>query len=161
MQYKSVNIFVVLAVMMLSLSCNSSKKIGSTTPTKKAKKTTKPANIAFIYNEDRNLTKVLEKAERENKIVFLDFYADWCLPCQLMDEEVFSYRELYEFYNKNLISYKVNVEKTNGGNLKLLFGVNELPTFLFVNSKGKELKRYEGSTTQLKMLQLAKEVLQK
>jgi len=130
---------IVVCVMLLSallVSCGSKSKI--------AKKKVID-NIEFVSNEDYTLTEVIDMASKQNKKVFVDFYADWCLPCKLLDEEVFSQRPLYSYFNKNFINYKVDIEKGNGANLKLMFGAEELPTLLFLNEKGGVISRNEGS----------------
>jgi thiol:disulfide interchange protein DsbD len=33
---------------------------------------------------------LLTKAQQDNKVLILDFYADWCIACKVMDAEVFS-----------------------------------------------------------------------
>ena len=118
-------VFVLLAVFGM-VSCSSKSKV-----TKKRVIN----SIDFVSNSDYSLTEVIEMAEAQNKLVFMDFHADWCLPCKLLDEEVFNQREVYSYFNRNFINYKVDVEKGNGANLKLMYGANELPTLLFINQK--------------------------
>ena len=91
------------------------------------------------------LSEVLMKAERENKIVFVDLYADWCLPCKVMDEEVFNDKATADFMNDNFINYKVNGEKAEGPDLTLIYNVKGYPTQLFLDGKGRVLERNLGS----------------
>ena len=143
-----VYLWLFLSVFVL-FSCHSKTKLTSL----------KSPSVEFYKNTDYSLTQVLEKAEKSNKLVFVDFYADWCLPCQIMDEEVFNQKDIYDYINKHFISYKVDVEKANGANLKLLFNTQELPTFLFLDSSGKEIEKYLGSLSQTNLINIVKRVV--
>ena len=113
--------------------------------------------VQFIQSNE--FDPVLETAAAEGKLVFIDFYTDWCGPCKLMDREVFSDRNLGEFFDDNFISYKVNAEKGNGGVLSTVYGVKAFPTLLFVDSEGKVLERAENSLTISQLRRMANDAL--
>lgn len=160
MRKTAIIIFSIVLSMSILTSCSIKKKT-TKRPSKVAKKKVKPKDIHFYFNKDQDLTTTLEMAEKQGKHVFVDFYADWCLPCQLMDEEVFNKPEVYKFMNKNFINYKVDVEKTNGANLRLIFGAEHLPTLLFLDEKGKVIERYDKVAMQTKFMEMAKNSVKK
>jgi len=133
---------LILAISMLSLGACKSKK-GTTV------KTVVKTGVKFSKSE--TLTGVLEQASAENKLVFVDFYTTWCMPCRLMDEDVFPDRRLGEFMNENFISYKVDAEKDNGISLATLYSVEGYPTLLFLDQKGNILERKLGAAYQREM----------
>ena len=58
--------------------------------------------------------QALEAAKTENKLVFMDFYTDWCGPCKLMTREVFPTKTVGDYFNEKFVSIKVNAEKGEG-----------------------------------------------
>lgn len=151
---------MILSMSILT-SCSTKRKTTQRRRSKVIKKKIRPKDIHFYFNKDQDLTSTLEMAEKQGKHVFVDFYASWCLPCQLMDDEVFNKPEVYKFMNKNFINYKVDVEKTNGANLRLIFGADNLPTLLFLNAKGKVIERHDKVAMQAKFMQMAKNSVKK
>lgn len=121
--------------------------------TKEAVPTIKPVGVQFI--ESKTLSRVLEIAKEKDLLVFLDIYTDWCLPCKMMDEEVFPDQTLGELMNGNFISYKVNAEKGTGPNIAFLYEVYAYPTLLFINADGKVLEKKVGAAYHSEMMQLA------
>ena len=69
------------------------------------------------------------------QVVLLDFYADWCGPCQAMEPTV--NRLLADGYAVR----KVNIDKE--GDIVRQFGVNQVPTFI-VLAGGREVQRVIG-----------------
>jgi thiol:disulfide interchange protein len=55
--------------------------------------------------------EAFDRAKQENKPIFVDTYASWCEPCKWMDQNTFSQTTVGDFFNKNYISWKVDVEK--------------------------------------------------
>lgn len=141
----------ILLVNFLA-SCGGSKKIVDNSP--------KPIDsyaFDFVYSD--NLASVLKQAERENKLVFIDVFTSWCLPCKMMDKDVFTHQETADVINKDFISYKVNAEKDNGPILSFNYDVQAYPTLLFLDSSGNVLERKSGAAYHSELLSLAQSAL--
>lgn len=65
----------------------------------------------------------------------IDFYATWCGPCKATAPVV---EKLSEEYNGKIDFYKVDVDQQE--ELAALFGVQSIPTLLFIPAKGDPVK---------------------
>jgi thiol:disulfide interchange protein len=144
----------IFALLNLESSCGTTKQVQTDKTTDETEVVSAKPTIAFVQMD--TLNEVLKKAKREKKAVFLDFYTTWCMPCRMMDESVFKDEELVDYLNQNVICMKVNAEKGNGPNLKILFGVNAYPTMIFVDTNGNELDRHEGGMSTADFKKMAK-----
>ncbi|MEM9819450.1 MAG: thioredoxin family protein [Bacteroidota bacterium] len=143
------NLFVLLLIAgsFLLSNCSGSKAIVES-PKK-----------GVQFADEATLSDVLEKAEKKGKLVFLDIYTDWCVPCKVMDEEVFSDQQVADFLNDKFISYKVDAEKGNGRNIAFLFQTQVYPTLLFLDHKGKVVVKNEGALSQSQLISMGNEAL--
>lgn len=89
--------------------------------------------------------ETLAKAKKENKLVMLDAYTTWCGPCKWMAKNIFPMKEVGDFYNKNFVSAKIDMEKGEGVALAEKYNVMNYPTFLFLDGDGKVVHRVCGS----------------
>ena len=64
----------------------------------------------------------------------IDFYADWCGPCKAVAPVL---EELSNDYKDKLLIYKIDTEKEE--ELSALFGIQSIPTFLFIPADGKPM----------------------
>lgn len=140
---KKILLFFVLA--LFALSCNTTKNISTA------------QGVDFVKSD--NLMSVLDMAASKEKLVFVDFYTTWCLPCKMMDEDVFPDKGISELMNDNFVSYKVDAEKGNGPNLAVLYQVVAYPTLLFLDEKGNVLVRKEGAAYHSELKILAEEAM--
>lgn len=85
------------------------------------------------------------KAQEENKIVFIDFYTQWCGPCLNMAKKVFVLPEVGFFYNSKFVCLKIDAETEEGKALAKQYTVRSYPTYLYINpANEKSLHRSGG-----------------
>jgi len=79
-----------------------------------------PQRLAFMpVHSVAELDRHLENAERLNKPLMLDFYADWCTACQEMESETFSDPKVQSTL-KNVILLKADVTEQSEADHALL-----------------------------------------
>lgn len=101
------------------------------------------------------LKKVLKKAKKKKQFVFVDVTAEWCVPCQIMEESTFLDFHLGKLYNANFISYKLDVDSKEGKKFKKKYGIVYLPSFLYFDENGEAQVKEHGSKTVEELTALA------
>jgi len=103
------------------------------------------AQIVFSTESYDSLAK---EAQDSQKLVFIDFRADWCRPCKLMESTTFKDSTLADFVNKNFISYKADTDFKKNHKLKRKYRINALPTLVVIdpNNPDEVLLRVIGYT---------------
>lgn len=89
--------------------------------------------------------EALQKAKKEKKAVFVDFYTEWCGPCKLMAKEVFTLPEAGEYFNSRFVSVQLNAEAPENQAIVKKYGVNAYPWMVFMNVKGNQLRVMRGA----------------
>lgn len=86
----------------------------------------------------------LEKAQAENKPIFLDIYATWCGPCKMLKKRTFSDKEVGEYFNANFVNIAIDGETKEGRELAYNFKIQGYPTLLILDKNGKQLTKQVG-----------------
>lgn len=86
-----------------------------------------------------------ELAAKENKLIFVDFYTQWCGPCYNMAKTVFTLYSVGTLYNNNFINMKIDAENGEGIELAKKYGVRSYPTYCFIDPKTEEVVHRAGS----------------
>ena len=148
---------ILLSTVFVFSNCSGTKRTTNNNNNDTTTNSSGKTGVQFVQSE--TLTAVLERAERENKLVFVDFYTTWCTPCKLMDKDVFPDKTIGKFFKKHFISYKVDAEKGNGVNLAVVFEVSVYPTLLFLNEKGRVLESKQGAAYHTELMEMANRAL--
>lgn len=110
--------------------------------------------IAF---EHGTFKEIKEKALKENKLIFIDAYTTWCGPCKQMAKSVFTNDAVADYYNKNLVNAKIDMEKGEGLEIAKLYEVKCYPNLLFIDGNGNVVHRIAGSMSSKEFIALAED----
>ena len=98
---------------------------------------TEPPAIDWVHYQNETIDDLIA----QDKPVIMDFYADWCAPCKQMDNETFT-NDLVVGKTDAFTMLKVDCTSPDE-RIKLFmeaFEVTGMPTFIFLNSKGEEIR---------------------
>ena len=117
-------------------------------------------------------TEALEKAKDSKKLIFVDLYADWCIPCRIMDANTYSDPTVASLLNTRFISTKLDVDSQDtivcDGKRKTVqrcyfdvWNLNVLPAFVLIAPKGLSIMTVKDSYTAEEMKYLLYQILEK
>ena len=93
----------------------------------------------------RDYKSALELAKKDKKLVMVDFYADWCGPCKLLDKLTFNNPDVQVALSNDFVSVKVNIEGSKENrDLALQFNTEAIPHIIFFDSNGKKVSEIVG-----------------
>jgi len=101
------------------------------------KKSTMASKIRWHSYEDG-----IRRGKLEGKKVFLNFYADWCHYCQVMEEKTFQDSAVAAYLNDYYIPVQVNSDKQQ--KLAKEYRVEGLPTTFFIAEDGESIGSQPG-----------------
>ena len=87
------------------------------------------------------VSDALAIAEREGKLLFLDFWAEWCAPCKVLEERTISDSEIQTFLGRNVF---LRVDTDEHPAAASYYDALGLPTIVVLSPKGEELFRQVG-----------------
>lgn len=138
------SIFIIMVAALFFAACGSGSDHTATAEETATQKLS-GGDAKFTWYTDWD--KGIEAAKKENKPVLVDFYADWCHWCKVMDEKTFSADEIKRRFSENWIAIKINSDyKEKQGTyegktmsypqLVRYFKVSGFPSYLFIDKEG-------------------------
>ena len=117
-------------------------------------------------------SKALEKAKQNPKLIFVDLYADWCLPCRVMDANVYTDPTVASLLNSRFYAVKLDVDSkekiTCDGEHKnvqecmtQVWELSTLPSFVLLAPKGLSILTVTDSMSPQEMQSLLYQFLVK
>lgn len=104
-------------------------------------------SIAFI---EKPFSELLSQAKTQKKLIFMDAYTTWCGPCKWISANIFTNDSVADYFNKNFICTKFDMEKGEGTELGSRYQVRAYPTLLFIDGDGNMVHKRVGAPRQLK-----------
>ncbi len=83
----------------------------------------------------------LERARNEGKPVFIDFFADWCLPCKELDKFTFTDAQVIQ-QSRRFLMLKADLTRFDSPEVKALreqYRIRGVPTLVMLDPTGKEI----------------------
>lgn len=90
-----------------------------------------------LYSEQQ-----LARASREGRPVFIDGFADWCIPCKELDAHTFSHPEVVSA-SRRFVMLKADLTSNRDESTKAFtrkFGIKGVPTLIFLKPDGSEIE---------------------
>ena len=126
MRYLVAALAIGIAVLILS----GKGKLGSRVP---------PGGGKITWLTD--LPSAIAKAKETGRPIMIDFYADWCGPCKMLDAETYS-DDRVAAASTNLVMVRIDVDQNQP--LAGRYRVESIPTIVVLNSEGTEINREVG-----------------
>ena len=91
---------------------------------------------------DLKFDEALAAAKKDQKIVMIDFFTTWCVPCKKLDKITWKDESVQAWIAKTAVALKLDAEKEV--ELAKRFHVEGYPTIVFVNADGQEIAHLVG-----------------
>lgn len=89
-----------------------------------------------------NFDQARAAAQKENKLLMIDFFTTWCGPCKKLDAMTWPDPRVQRWLLENVIAIKIDADKDT--RTKSVYEVNLYPSIVFLTPEGLELTRLEG-----------------
>lgn len=97
--------------------------------------------------------QIVEEVIKAEKLVVIDFFATWCVPCQEMSIVLHDVEKEYE---DKIEVYKVDVDESQ--DIAMRYGVTAMPTLVFFRD-GQEIERNVGYMDKEEFIDLIEELM--
>ncbi|MDE6820892.1 MAG: DUF255 domain-containing protein [Bacteroides acidifaciens] len=102
----------------------------------------------YVYT----MEEAFKKARELNKPIFFNCFADWAMPCHLMNKAVFSDREFCDYMDKHFVNLFIDVTQGENTDIAKKYDVQYFAHFLILDSDGNVLLRIVGATLYTQVL---------
>ena len=127
------------------------------------------AVLSFSQVKWMTLEQAIAAQQEKPKKIFIDFYADWCGPCKIMDKNTYGHQEIANFLNENYYAVKFDAEgkesvtvfgrifsnpefssgkkRNSMHDFTKFMNVNSVPSIVFLNEQSMPITKINGFLT--------------
>jgi thioredoxin 1 len=131
-------ILIAALIALVELSCKTETKKQVTEQKNDPIVAVANPNAPVHLTKQMFLNEIMDYEKNPNAWIYkgkmpavVDFYADWCKPCKITSPIL---DELAQEYAGKVQFYKINIDEEK--ELAAVFGVQSIPTFLFIPTQG-------------------------
>ena len=88
-----------------------------------------------------SMEEAFARAERQDRPIMIDIYADWCRWCETLDKETYIHKDVIA-KAEEFVSLKIDADAHRS--IMSQYRIAGLPTVLFLDANGKEIHRIIG-----------------
>jgi len=108
------------------------------------------------FHTDMSLEDALALAQKEDKNLFIETYASYCIPCKKLEKE-FRKPDVANYFNDHFINVRVNMERTSRAKpYQNAYQVVFLPTLVFANKHGHQIIKADYLVSSNELLSFGK-----
>lgn len=101
-----------------------------------------PMALAEDLFFEGDLAAAQKEAKASSKLVMIDFKAEWCGPCKMLDRTTWKDENVISSVKGRAVAVKVDVDENR--ELASRYGIHSLPTVIFTDGDGNEVSRFIG-----------------
>jgi thioredoxin-related protein len=139
-------IFIFFA-LMLSLTLQNCRVVRHTSA-----QTGKSVSV----QKDSTVNSTADKRLGKYKNNIFVFEADWCTPCEFMNENLLKYDTIKSYIDTNYALIKIDIETFEGHRIKQKYPIKILPAMVIETPDSIVLEQINGTITPAKFLEILK-----
>jgi len=104
-------------------------------------------SISNIYSNSELLADAKLLAEKSGKNIFVNYTADWCLPCQIFKDQVLNDTKVSNLLDSDFIVVKSDYDNVDSKQMFDDYAIACMPTLHILDKNGEVLNELSGTMT--------------
>ena len=105
--------------------------------------------------------EAVNKAQSENKPIFLDIHATWCGPCKMLKRNTFPDKEVGQYFNAHYINASIDGESEEGRELMKRYTLHSYPSLLILDKNENAVLISPGYQSPSRLLEFGRSSFEK